>query len=300
MFIGYRVFLFSYLFIWLILHADTRSSAEGPFWLTQITNLSYSLLNIAELSVLILCCVYAILYCVRRPLLSRYIPRNEISETSVYSQDNIPWCVKIVWILYTIALPTNFMVVFGYWIFVYGRCGSDDAIPGLNVTASSNTSTTPVVITTTIASSCNTIDAPGIHVHLVNGILILIDIFISRMPFQLLHFFYPCVSMFFYSLFTIFFWVGGGTNPSGDPYIYSVLDYGNRPATSFAFAFFLILAPMLFHFVLCPLALLRDFIYSRIPFCYRNLRESPFDDVEMKRQLSENGISENKGSSTSL
>ena len=293
---GYRIAIFSYAFIWLILHADSRSSVEGSLWLIQMTNLSYTLFVIALGSMAILCSVYAILYFVRQEVLVRFIPKKDFPEARIYKQDNIPWYVKIVWLVYVTALPSNFLVVFGYWILVYNPC-DDDSSMQINQTLSQNDSSSQMPNTTASTVNCANLDAANFHVHLINGLLILIDLFVSRIPYQLLHFFYPCIFTFCYSLFTIFYWLGGGTNRFGNPYVYTIINYSNRPATAFVFAILLTISPLLMCLIIFPLSWLRDCIYRRIPCCYRDVKKLPHREYELDHQLSKNGAN---GSGTTL
>lgn len=60
-------------------------------------------------------------------------------------------------------------------------------------------------------------------------------------------------------LFVLLYWLTGSTNIGGQPYIYSVLDFGERPlaAVLCMLGFSLVCLP-LFHFILWNVVLLRD------------------------------------------
>ena len=56
----------------------------------------------------------------------------------------------------------------------------------------------------------------------MNGIFILIDIWITAMPIRALQFYIPTGYGLLYILFTIAYAYAGGTNTEGNPYVYSV------------------------------------------------------------------------------
>jgi len=279
------------MFIWLILHADKRKSTQGSLWLTEITNLSYTFLVIALGLMTILCSVYTAFYYIRRNKLLRFLPKSEFSDRSVFRQDNIPWYVKIVWIMYIIAVTVNFLVAVGYWMLVYNPC-SDEGMSAKNDTSpsnsTSNSSQTPPT-TEGLNENCSNLDAPNLHVHFVNAVFILVDLFLSRVPFQVLHFFYPFIFTFCYSIFTLLYWVGGGTDRFGNRYIYSTIDYSNNPTSAFTLVILLIPSPIIIYIILCPLALLRDFVYSRVSCCYRDVTKTTAHEYETKQEVSKNG-----------
>ena len=244
---------------------------------------------------MILCSVYTAIFYIRRQKLLRFLPKEEFPESNVFRQDNIPWYVKMVWISYVIAVTINFLVVLGYWILVYNPCKNEDAAN--NVTSNLNESETPAT-TEVSEENCSNLDASNLHVHFVNAVLILVDIFLSRVPFQVLHFFYPFIFTFCYSIFTILYWVGGGTDRFGNPYIYSTIDFSNNPTRAFTMIVFLVPSPIITYFILCPLALLRDFLYSRISCCYWNLVEKSPQEYENNHEVSKNGTAGANGETT--
>ena len=107
----------------------------------------------------------------------------------------------------------------------------------------------------------------------------LIDLFVSRIPFHFLHFFYPVSFSGSYIIFTLIYWGAGGTNHNGRPYVYSTLDYGSDPVSAIL-AIVVIVAPMVLHLVLFLVAWLRDVIYVRVGCCFCDVKELPYGDSE--------------------
>ena len=76
------------------------------------------------------------------------------------------------------------------------------------------------------------VDPADVHTHGVNAAIALIDIIFSGVPVRILHFIYPVLFGITYSVFSGIYFAAGGTNARGDPFIYSVLDYGNSPGSA--------------------------------------------------------------------
>ena len=111
--------------------------------------------------------------------------------------DHITWYQKIHWLLFNIGTEMAFTVLVLYWSILY-RGGEID---GVNANA-----------------------------HLTNGIIGLVDVWVSGTPIQILHFIYIQAFGVLYSVFSGIYFVANGTDIVGNPYIYSVLDYGNNTA----------------------------------------------------------------------
>ena len=76
--------------------------------------------------------------------------------------------------------------------------------------------------------------ASTIHVHLINAIVIVIDLWMNAMPMQLLHIYQPVLYGSAYVIFSaVYFGVQKGTGPDGKPYVYPIIqDYVNHPRLS--------------------------------------------------------------------
>ena len=61
--------------------------------------------------------------------------------------------------------------------------------------------------------------------HGLNALFVLVDTLVTRTPVRMLHF-YQCTSLgLIYGLFSSLYWLAGGTNHLGQPYIYKPLDF---------------------------------------------------------------------------
>ena len=255
-----------YIVCWLIASGVDRSPRQGAKWLIFLTNHTLILLIIGFTAITVLTIVYTVVYYVDEKKLQRFHPKPATSRYAFYSQDNIAWYMKICWLLYIIGATIEVTKVAGYWVLIYRPCSSDTA-----TTAADNTTTSAGPM-----ESCETIDAIGIHVHLIFGIFVLADIFLSRVPWQFLHLFYPVSYMVFFVVFSGIYFAAGGTDHFDNPYIYSSLDYGENPTTAAVYCIILMLVPIAFHVGLFLLAWLRDVIYCKISCCFRDIRLSEY------------------------
>lgn len=96
----------------------------------------------------------------------------------------------------------------------------------------------------------------NINTHGINAAFIMIDAFITRTPVRLLHVYQSTLLGLSYTAFTIVYWSLGGTNQFGQPFIYTVLNYGESPKKAFIYI-------MAIAFIICPL------VHSSIFFMYR-------------------------------
>ena len=265
LFVIYRIILFCYIFAGLIAHGVIRSDEFGAKWFIFLTDLSYLFLVIALGAVTIQCVVYAVIYHFDKLKLGRWFPKVAASQQLVYSQDNIPLYAKISWLLYTMSTSITFFVSLGYWVLIYECPDSADSETASNISISN---TTPTGIITDTAAC---LDYGTIQVHVIVIILVFLDLFFSRMPFQLLHFFYPCFFTAGYIIFTGIYHGAGGTNPAGSNYIYSDLNYEDKPGRSAGLAIVIVIAPIAFFLILFFLARLRDLLYKKVSFCFRDI-----------------------------
>ncbi len=74
----------------------------------------------------------------------------------------------------------------------------------------------------------NFVDA---HLHVINALIILADLWLSRMPFWLLHFPAPLAFLWTYIVFAGVYYAAGGKAPERNDYIYPFLNFGRLGLT---------------------------------------------------------------------
>ena len=140
--------------------------------------------------------------------------------------DQTSWYQKIHWLLSTVGTSVALSVVVLYWVAIYDE---DQEVDGVNA-----------------------------NTHLTNGIVAVFDIWFSGTPVRILHFVYPILYGAAFAVFSGIYFAAGGEDPSGNPYIYEVLDYGDNPglAAGICIAAILVLLPFV-HFILYVVYVLR-------------------------------------------
>ena len=86
------------------------------------------------------------------------------------------------------------------------------------------------------------LDGSNLIVHLVNGIIALVEIWVTGLPVHFLHFVYVQIFGACYSVFTGIYYATNLTNLyDGGRYIYPVLDYVESPGIGSAIIFLVVL-----------------------------------------------------------
>ena len=260
-FVIYRVLVFLYIFGWLV---ATGVQSSDRF-IIYLTIQSFLLLNLSLLLLAILTVAYAAIYYSRSEKLQSLFPvppSEGLDGVEIsYGQDTIRWYVKICWVLHTTASVLAVGVTFSYWAFLCSPFlgGSESK----NVTTAGNTT----------GDHCKPLPV-NIHVHGINAVIVILDIWMSRIPFQLCHFFYTTPFTTLYLIFSVIFWVANGRTHEG--VIYPILDYGAADKQmAIVFATVLILVPIIIYLILFGIALLRDVTFQLLKFFFfRDFRQT--------------------------
>ncbi|XP_025988596.1 protein rolling stone isoform X2 [Solenopsis invicta] len=138
---------------------------------------------------------------------------------------------RLYWFLYVVATNFAIGVTVCYWFVVYNP-------------------------------EIHQVDPLNIMMHVCNTVLMLIDLFVTSVPFRLRHFWWSLSIISFYVIFSIIYYFAGGLNKNGHHYIYKVLDWKKPMRTSLicigGFTFVIVL-----HCVNCMLTNIRDRIYRK-------------------------------------
>ena len=236
-----------YLLAWLIVHAIQSQEADPPSggkYLIYVTQWSYILLTLNYLCWATLVVIYTIIaHCFRKSL-KQALPKSHthMLPAEYYRQDKTPWFVKVMWAIHIVAVAASLPVTVVFWATVFEP---EDGV-----------------------------SAASIHVHGVNLLLVLIDIFVSRIPIQILHFFYPMTYAVVYVTFLAVYWAANGTNELSQPYVYSITDFGQIPVYASLTCIGLVLVAGIVHLLFFAIAQIRDQIFKRVPVCFWNIQDT--------------------------
>ena len=159
-----------------------------------------------------------------------------------YRQDKTPWFVKVMWAIHIVAVAASLPVTVVFWATVF--------------------------------EPENGASAASIHVHGVNLLLVLIDIFVSRIPILILHFFYPMAYAVVYVTFLAVYWAANGTNELSQRYVYSITDFGQSPVSASFACIGLVLVAGVVHLLFFAIAQIRDQIFKRVRVCFWNIQDT--------------------------
>ena len=156
---------------------------------------------------------------------------------------------KIQWLLFTLGTEFAFAITLLYWTLFYDP-----------------------------HSQHNFFSLDSLHIHLINGILALVDFWVAGVPVQIYHALYSILFALSYVAFTGLYYAVGGTDPAGSLFIYPFLDYKTSPGPAIGVGIVCALLLMTaIHFVFFLQFLIRNWITCHIQknFYSKTTKELP-------------------------
>ncbi|CAH2050724.1 unnamed protein product, partial [Iphiclides podalirius] len=151
----------------------------------------------------------------------------------VGAEFSLPWYIKSYWVLYNSAVPIAFLITVFYWTILYEAGFEEELNPGLDVA-----------------------------VHGLNSVVMFLLLVSSSHPSRLLHLYHPMIFGLTYTAFSAIYYLAGGVDRAGNPWIYPVVNWGEPGPTSATVAVTGVLLVSL-HFAVVGLAAIRDATASR-------------------------------------
>ena len=112
----------------------------------------------------------------------------------------ITWQEKIHWALFTLGTEFAVGISILFWILFYDPEAKDFIFSPISL-----------------------------HMHLINGVFALVELWVTGIPIHLLHVVYIMLFGCTYVAFTVLYYAFNGTDAAGNHYIYPILDYGANP-----------------------------------------------------------------------
>ena len=259
------------MFISLFLHGLDVDLPEhdGAHFLIYLTNWTFILYTFHSLwAALSVTATYSITFVFKRNTATRDDhelggPCNHeflISERPQgccgYTSDKTKWYQKIQWLLSSIATFMVIGVCIFYWPLVYKPNESY-------------------------------LNYGNIVGHGILCFIGLVDIYITGIPWRILHFIYTMIFSAIYIFFTVIYYLAGGMNGEGQRYIYSSLDYENHPMTAAVSAVLIVFVVLpIGHFCLYCLYLTRELLLYLVQrFCRSCNKHRDRDQNGVKREI---------------
>mmetsp|Transcript_63085 Transcript_63085/g.168496 ORF Transcript_63085/g.168496 Transcript_63085/m.168496 type:complete len:271 (-) Transcript_63085:130-942(-) len=125
---------------------------------------------------------------------------GQMESGAIPTSEAMPCYCRAMWIIQDLAIPGSFLVFLLYWALVYPERTSDPS-------------------------------ALSYFTHGVNFVLQLLDMFLSRQPYYLLHGIYIAIFGTVYVAFSAIYYAAGGLDCNGNAYIYKALDWSQPQST---------------------------------------------------------------------
>lgn len=239
-FVGIRLIISAYNFAWLIYNIHKFGAKLFIF----LTNWSFTILNIYFVYATTLSCIA--LYKDMKNT-AQTTPGNQVVEMEMghldgndygavereeaREKDALRFHHELLWFLYVISATAGVWITAGYWTVLVG----DDPIDANNITK-----------------------------HALNSVFMVFDTCLSAIPIRLFHSIYPFLYLVIYIVFSIIYWLLGGTNIQGDPFIYEALNYNDfDPTIGGLLAVFLLVVLPILHLILFGITKLRDHLHNK-------------------------------------
>ncbi|XP_039276514.1 protein rolling stone-like isoform X2 [Nilaparvata lugens] len=107
---------------------------------------------------------------------------------------------KLYWVIHSVAVICSVVITTIYWSAVY-------------------------------RPETDSIDVVNLTVHVFNSVLMVLDLWVVAHPFKLFHFYWAFILGAVYSVFSYIYFLAGGTNRRGNPFIYLILNW-RRPVNA--------------------------------------------------------------------
>ncbi|CAH1268133.1 Hypp3834 [Branchiostoma lanceolatum] len=155
---------------------------------------------------------------------------NNVETLTIQGNSDLAWYNKVHWILHNTSITAAFFVTTLYWTLDRGRASVSSVLE-----------------------------------HVVNSIVVLLDLLVSGTPVRILNVIYPVAYAAVYAVFYVFYWAAGGKGRDGSTAIYPVIDFGKDPgmASGILVGFVFVGVPA-FHFLSYGLYRLRELLVTKI------------------------------------
>ncbi|XP_055593397.1 protein rolling stone [Uranotaenia lowii] len=162
-------------------------------------------------------------------LVTRWYFQPAYSE-KICNCDEMPRSFKVYWMMHNITLIVSVCITIIYWTILH-----NDQMP---------------------------VDANNILIHATNCVFMFADLMIVAYPVRIWHVLQPICFGLFYCFFSVIYFLCGGTNIKGNPYIYNVLDW-NKPGAAMITVVGTIILAVIVHVLMFFVYKLRTVMYLR-------------------------------------
>lgn len=257
----YRAVVFFYFLVWLVAININESSPNILIYLTQWSFITFNAYLLLSLLTTIINFILVYVSPKKKRVTSSLDIDDDDDDDDVRrcgcssTEDQTTVCDKLTWFMFLIGTESTFLTVLLFWILI-----GDNTEIGISVTV-------------------------NIHLHVLNGAVALLEVWITGLPIHLLHFIYILLFGSTYAVFTGVHYSVNGTGYDDERYIYPVLDYGSNLGSAIGTILICVL-------VVCPLVhlffylqyLLRHWLTTHLQR-HVNLYHRYFDHVDLSAPI---------------
>ena len=213
LYVVYRWIVALYFFAWFMVILNNANISLKAKYLIYITNWAFIVWNTYLIFAAVSVTINTICEntSMRDSILRRKSCQNELTvaytDEAEKRQTQLTWYDKLQWLLFSIGTECAVAVTVLYWGLFYDP-----------------------------HSEHNLFSIDSLHMHLINGIVALIELWITAIPIRFYHALHLILFALCYILFTVFYYVASGTDPSGNKFIYPFLNYESNPGGALGLA----------------------------------------------------------------
>ncbi|KAG7310472.1 hypothetical protein JYU34_003255 [Plutella xylostella] len=123
----------------------------------------------------------------------------------------LPWYVSMYWLLHNVAVSIAIMITVLYWTLIYDANATEEPV----------------------SKPAFWLD---VATHAFNSCIAVSELLLTRTPVSYLHLYQPAGLGLWYAAFSGIYYLAGGTDAKGMPYIYAVLDWRQTAVTALVVA----------------------------------------------------------------
>ena len=256
----YRAVVSYYFLVWLV-SISINPHGSSPRILLFLTQWSFIFLN-AYLFVALLTTVINFIGVYVYPRKKRVEEDSpEITDSDGHRSnkccrspgDQATLCDKLTWFLFLVGAESAFVTVLLFWIL--------------------------------IGNSANISITVNVHLHVLNGVVAILEVWVTGIPIHLLHFIYMVLLAGTYGVFTGIHYGVNATGFDGERYIYPVLDYESQPgmAAGTVIVCALVVCPLV-HLLFYLQYLFRHWLTTRLQRHFKLYRRY-FNPIDMSEPI---------------
>lgn len=181
-------------------------------------------------------------------------------------QTKVGYLQQFYWVAYSIATVYSFIITMCYWTVVYdpGEIINNIQFILINKTLS--------LCLSFFLTEKHNLDIVNLMVHALIAVVMLLDLIIVGHPIKMEHTYFTAGLGLCYAIFSLVYFLAGGTDRNLGPAIYPLLDW-TKPGKTIVVCVAAIFVVLIVHIVCCSMCKIRFLLHNKL-FVQKNKRET--------------------------